>query len=104
MGLSTMGITVLSGALTTLLAAVPLFFCQSIFFKRFGTFVFITIFLSILLALFLLPPLLLLIGPTGHFGDVKLFYRIAGKLRRCCVKVAPSPEPATGSKDAQETK
>merc|ERR1712110_916145 len=102
--LSTMGITVLSGALTTLLAALPLFFCQAIFFQRFGTFVFITIFLSIMLALFLLPPLLLLIGPTGHFGDVKLFYLIAQKLRGGCGKVAPLPEPATVSKDAQETK
>merc|ERR1712203_148348 len=40
--LSSMGITVLSGAVTTLLAALPLFLTQSTFFNRFGTFVFIT--------------------------------------------------------------
>merc|ERR1712151_671335 len=80
--LSSMGITVLSGAVTTLLAALPLFLTQSTFFNRFGTFVFITIFLSITLALFLLTPLLLLIGPKGKFGDVEIFYTIARKLKK----------------------
>merc|ERR1711920_203268 len=44
--LSCMGITVLSGASTTLLSAIPLFGCITIFFNRFGTFIFIIIFLS----------------------------------------------------------
>merc|ERR1711974_145794 len=79
--LTSMGMTVLSGAVTTLLAALPLTFTQSTFFKRFGTFVFIIIFLSIVLALTFLIPLLLLVGPVGNFGDVKPFYMLRDKIR-----------------------
>merc|ERR1712242_130153 len=53
------GLSVLSGAGTTLLSAIPLFGCVTIFFNRFGTFIFIIIFPSISLALFLLVSLLL---------------------------------------------
>jgi len=79
--LGEMGITVFSGAVTTLMAAFPLFFCQSTFFKRFGTFVFLTIGFSILLALFLLIPLLLLLGPSKEFGDVAPLFWMSRKLR-----------------------
>jgi len=78
---SSMGITVLSGATTTLLSAVPLFICQATVFKRLGTFMFIIIFLSITSAITLLVPLLLTVGPNGEFGDVQFFMW----LRRNCV-------------------
>jgi len=95
--LGEMGITVFSGAITTLLAAIPLFLCQSTFFKRFGTFIFFTIGFSILLALFFLIPLLLLIGPQGSFGDVAPFYWLAEKCRSTSDKVecasGNTPEP-----------
>eukprot|EP00927_Polykrikos_kofoidii_P029474 TRINITY_DN2548_c0_g2_i3.p1 TRINITY_DN2548_c0_g2~~TRINITY_DN2548_c0_g2_i3.p1 ORF type:complete len:1131 (-),score=131.89 TRINITY_DN2548_c0_g2_i3:175-3567(-) len=88
--LSSMGITVLSGAATSLLAAVPLFFCKGIFFFQFGVFVFQTIFLSMLLAVFNLPPLLLLFGPTGHTGDIHPFYWLTKKVEMALLK---SSEP-----------
>merc|ERR1719188_39800 len=69
--LEAMGITVLSGSVTTLLAAIPLFLCLLRFFQQYGTFVFFTILLSILCAIFLLPPVLLTVGPEGHTGDIK---------------------------------
>jgi preprotein translocase subunit SecF len=77
--LGSMGITVLSGALTTLLAALPLFFTQSQFFFNFGLFVFIIISLSIVLAILLLIPVLLLFGPKGTFGDIHILYVLTGK-------------------------
>eukprot|EP00927_Polykrikos_kofoidii_P029472 TRINITY_DN2548_c0_g2_i1.p1 TRINITY_DN2548_c0_g2~~TRINITY_DN2548_c0_g2_i1.p1 ORF type:complete len:1153 (-),score=132.17 TRINITY_DN2548_c0_g2_i1:175-3291(-) len=89
--LSSMGVTVLSGAVTTLLAAVPLFFCQSIFFFQFGIFVFQTIFLSMLLAVFNLPPLLLVFGPINHTGDIHPLYWLAKRLEAVVYK-SPKPE------------
>jgi len=77
---SHMGISVLSGATTTLLAATPLFFTLATFFKRFGTFVFLIIFFAISTSLFLLVPLLLVIGPAGDYGDIKLFYWLKARL------------------------
>jgi predicted RND superfamily exporter protein len=88
--LSEMGITILSGALTTLLAALPLFGCTSTFLKRFGTFIFLCIFFSICTAILLLTPLVLLIGPNGSFGDIKPFYWLRDKMKeRGNAKVAP---------------
>merc|ERR1711988_169348 len=77
--LGSMGITVLSGALTTLLAALPLFCAQSQFFFNFGKFVFIIIVLSIVLAIWLLIPVLLLVGPKGNFGDIQILYTLVQK-------------------------
>jgi predicted RND superfamily exporter protein len=92
--LTSMGMTVFSGAVTTLLAALPLTLCQSTFFKRFGIFVFIIIFLSIVLALTFLIPLLLMVGPTGSFGDVAPFYWLKDKIKGTQgAKVAPAEEP-----------
>jgi hypothetical protein len=78
---SHMGVTVFSGALTTLMAAAPMFGCTMVFFKMFGTFIFLIILYSIILALLLLVPILLLIGPEGHFGDIWCFYVLAAKIK-----------------------
>jgi len=43
---STMGISVFSGALTSVVASIPLFFCTLTFFAKFGTFLCLTIVLS----------------------------------------------------------
>mmetsp|Transcript_34054 Transcript_34054/g.77651 ORF Transcript_34054/g.77651 Transcript_34054/m.77651 type:complete len:1269 (+) Transcript_34054:62-3868(+) len=66
--LASMGITVLSGAITTLLASLPLFGCKLRFFQQYGVFIFFTILVSIILAIFLLPPLLIVAGPVKSFG------------------------------------
>jgi len=78
--LSHMGITVFSGAVTTLAAAFPLVLCQMVFFRRYGTFVFIIILVSIVTAILLLVPLLLLVGPDGSFGDIPCFYWLRSKM------------------------
>eukprot|EP00927_Polykrikos_kofoidii_P053775 TRINITY_DN48336_c0_g1_i1.p1 TRINITY_DN48336_c0_g1~~TRINITY_DN48336_c0_g1_i1.p1 ORF type:complete len:1250 (+),score=207.73 TRINITY_DN48336_c0_g1_i1:128-3751(+) len=82
--LSSMGITVVSGAATTLLAAAALFFCWLRFFQQYGAFVFFTILFSIVLAVFNLVPALIVVGPTGDFGDIKPLYRLAARVRRVC--------------------
>jgi len=74
--LSVMGITVVSGATTTLMAALPLLFTIPIFYQRFGSFVFMCIWLSILTSIFFLIPMLLAIGPAGTFGDIKPLYML----------------------------
>jgi len=78
--LSAMGITVVSGALTTLFAALPLLFTVPVFYSRFGSFVFICITLSILTSIFFLVPVLLVIGPAGTFGDIKPLYMLQAKI------------------------
>ncbi len=45
------------------MAAVPLFFTTIVFFANLGTFVLITVFYSLLIALTLVLPLAALIGP-----------------------------------------
>lgn len=80
--LASMGITVLSGAVTTLLAACPLFGCQSVMLQRYGIFIFIVIFLSILLAITLLVPLLLAVGPNKDFGDIWCFFWLSKKCKK----------------------
>lgn len=65
-----MGISVLSGALTSLGAALLLFFCTLQFFSSFGTFFFGTIFLAWLWANFFFIPALGTVGPAGTTGDL----------------------------------
>ena len=64
-----MGVSVLSGALTSLGASLLLFFCTLQFFSTFGTFFFGTIFLAWLWANFFFLPALGTIGPEGIQGD-----------------------------------
>ena len=47
-----MGISVLNGMITSVFASIPLFFCQLTFFRKFGTFMFLTIGFSWLFANF----------------------------------------------------
>jgi len=47
-----MGISVLSGMITSVGASIPLFFCQVQFFKKFGTFICLTIAFSWIFANF----------------------------------------------------
>jgi hypothetical protein len=66
---TTMGTSVLAGALTTFLASVALWFCQIVFFVNFGTFMALTVLYSIAIALFFVLPLCSLIGPEGSTCD-----------------------------------
>ena len=64
-----MGVSVLSGALTSLGASLLLFFCTLQFFSTFGTFFFGTILLAWIWANFFFIPALGTVGPQGVQGD-----------------------------------
>ena len=64
-----MGISVLSGALTSLGASCLLFFCTLQFFSSFGAFFFGTILLAWIWANFFFVPALGTVGPEGNYMD-----------------------------------
>merc|ERR1712060_505813 len=78
--LSTMGISVASGAITTMGAGVPLFVCNIAFFQQYGSFIFLVILISFLVALTNLPPLILILGPEGDRGKIAPLYWLHGRL------------------------
>ena len=68
------GSSVLSGAISTIGASIPMFGAQIIFFQKFGAFVFITIALSLTFSIGFFSALLLVIGPLGKAGNVSNWY------------------------------
>ena len=80
--LSHVGISVLSGAFSTLGAAVFMFAAKILFFFQFGIFIFCTIGFSLLFAFFLFMALLVLFGPQGNTGSLKvLLVSVKDKVR-----------------------
>lgn len=69
------GISVLSGACTTLGAAVFMFAAKIRFFFQFGIFIFCTIGLSLVFSLFFFVTLLGICGPQETTGSMKPLYR-----------------------------
>ncbi|WAR20450.1 DISP1-like protein [Mya arenaria] len=83
--LEVMGISVFSGACTTLGASVFMFFAQIQFIVRFGIFLFCTIGFSLLFSLGLFSTIMGIMGPSGNTGDIKMFYRkVKETFRKCC--------------------
>ena len=78
--LEEVGISVLSGAVTTLGASMFLLLALIIFFAQFGLFMFSTIGFSLLYSLGLFTTLIALVGPQGDTGSLKPLYR------KCCGK------------------
>ena len=77
------GVSVLSGAVTTMGAAALLMFAQIIFFFQFGLFIFCTILFSICYALLLFSTFMALAGPQGTTGSIKpLLNKISGLCKR----------------------
>ena len=72
--LEIMGISVFSGACTTLGASVFMFFAQIQFIIRFGMFMFSTIGFSLLYSLAFFTTLMGILGPSGNQGDVKIIF------------------------------
>ncbi|KAJ8602620.1 hypothetical protein CTAYLR_010198 [Chrysophaeum taylorii] len=68
------GSSVLSGAISTLGASIPMFGAKIIFFQKFGAFVFMTIGLSLLYSLGFFCALLFHIGPLGKSGALSNYY------------------------------
>ncbi|XP_013396220.1 protein dispatched homolog 1 [Lingula anatina] len=73
--LEEVGISVLSGAITTLGASIFLLFAFITFFQQFAIFIFSTIGFSIVYALGFFSTVLALIGPQEDFGSLKPLWR-----------------------------
>ena len=68
--LSHVGVSVLSGACSTLGASIFMFAAKIMFFVQFGIFIFVTIGFSILYSLFLFPTVMALVGPENQTGSI----------------------------------
>ncbi|XP_078001163.1 protein dispatched homolog 1-like [Glandiceps talaboti] len=68
------GISVVSGAATTLGASAFMLFAKIMFFKQFAIFMFCTIGFSLIFSLGLFTTVLGLMGPQGETGSLKVFY------------------------------
>jgi len=68
-------VSVLSSAVSTLLAIFLMFFAPNFFFVKFASFLFVTILLSCIYSMTFFPALLCVIGPMGKTGDVYAFAR-----------------------------
>lgn len=66
LAMTEMGVSVFGGALTTFVAACPLFMAQFIFFSQFGTFIGMITVYSILWAIFFLMTLAAVAGPEPN--------------------------------------
>lgn len=73
--LEQMGVSILSGAITTSGAAVFMLQAEIYFFFQFGVFIVSTIVLSLFYSMFWFTPLLSVIGPEGNVGSLKPVFR-----------------------------
>ena len=80
--LEEVGISVLSGACTTMGSSIFLLAAVILFFSQFGIFMFSTISLSILYSLGFFVTMLGTIGPQNEFGSLKPLYRACAGI--CC--------------------
>jgi len=67
--LTEMGVSVISGAMTTIGSGIMLTFCTIQIFSKFGIIISLTLGLSIMFALFLFPAILSVVGPVGKMGS-----------------------------------
>jgi len=63
------GVSIISGAISTMLAAVCLLLCGIQFFYKFGIMILFTVGYAVLFSLFFFPSVMALVGPTGVTGD-----------------------------------
>lgn len=64
------GVSVVGGAVTTMGAGLPLFFCVFDFFRSEGIFIFCTSASALVLSFIFLVPLLMIMGPEGNQADL----------------------------------
>jgi len=73
------GVSIISGAISTLGATTMLFFTTILFFSKFGIFIFMTILYSMYFSLVFFAAVLCVVGPEGDCGSLSCLYR-------CCKK------------------
>lgn len=77
---STIGLSVIAGAVSTLCAACFLQFALIVFLQRFGTFVLTAVALAATFALFTFVPLAACFGPQGREGEIDLAWLLPRRL------------------------
>lgn len=70
-----MGISIWSGAVTTLGAGIFLYGGTIVFFERFAVSIVLTILFSLLYSLIFFQAFLHAFGPNGKIGDIGIFWR-----------------------------
>ena len=73
--ISAMGVSIVSGAITTLGSGVFLFGGTIIFFQKFALVIVITVLLSLLYSLCYFLAFLHIFGPNGKVGDIYIFFQ-----------------------------
>ena len=91
--LTAMGVSVLSGAISTLMASFMLFVCSFNFFSTYGGFIFFVIFWSLVWATCFFPAIMMTVGPCGASGDINFIRRLQGHGPR--PSALPSTAPTT---------
>lgn len=71
--LKEIGISIISGAITTVLSGAVLIFCVVIMFDKFAIIIVATIFFSFVASIGVFSSLCHLIGPNGTFGDLRFW-------------------------------
>ena len=95
--LEEVGISVFSGACTTLGASLFMFFAQIQFLVKFGIFMFCTIGFSLIFSLGFFTTIMGILGPTGNTGDIGvLFHKLCNIRRDDTSNAAQSQEPVSG--------
>jgi hypothetical protein len=77
--LASMGVSILSGAISTLLASSMLFACSFNFFYLFGSFIFFVILWSLLWAMCFFPAIMMTIGPNNDSGEILWLRKLYGE-------------------------
>ena len=77
--LGSMGVSVLSGAISTLMASSMLFACSFNVFMTFGGFIFFVIFWSLLWAMCFFPAIMMTIGPCNDSGKISWLHKLYGE-------------------------
>eukprot|EP01029_Cantina_marsupialis_P015488 TRINITY_DN3397_c0_g1_i13.p1 TRINITY_DN3397_c0_g1~~TRINITY_DN3397_c0_g1_i13.p1 ORF type:complete len:1108 (+),score=359.62 TRINITY_DN3397_c0_g1_i13:207-3326(+) len=77
--LTSIGSSCISGSLSTLGACFFLFFPVIVFFSKFGTFIFVTITLSLTFSLGLFASVMTFVGPEGNQGDIMALFNKSKK-------------------------
>ena len=86
--LTGIGISIFSGAITTIASSIFLFLATIKFFESFAILFLSTILFSLLFSLVLFSSINFWIGPSGNFGNAKHYIvtPLIKKLKECCKK------------------
>eukprot|EP00304_Pavlova_gyrans_P003291 CAMPEP_0206043366 /NCGR_PEP_ID=MMETSP1466-20131121/8608_1 /ASSEMBLY_ACC=CAM_ASM_001126 /TAXON_ID=44452 /ORGANISM="Pavlova gyrans, Strain CCMP608" /LENGTH=1075 /DNA_ID=CAMNT_0053418169 /DNA_START=32 /DNA_END=3255 /DNA_ORIENTATION=+ len=91
-------ISVMGGATTTAVAAIPLFVCVQTFLYLYGFFILFTSLWAFALSTMLLVPMLMAFGPEGQQGTFSWFARFCGSNKIC--QDSDTEPPAQGNPQA----